>query len=406
MVGHYAADMADRAAGNRHTVVAAWRRGTPSGQRQVALLVLTAIAASFVVSLVAPEWMPPTVFFVWLLIAMMLLRFGPLVWVAAADAAAGVAALAVHGPVSGARITAMVAFVVAVLLVLAVASRQRSGLPAVLSESFLVDLRDRLREQGRIPALPEGWEPQSAMLASHGVAYAGDFLVADLAEDQRRLELILVDVCGKGNSAGPASLQFAGALGGLIGTMPPEELLRAANRFLVRRGDDEAFATAVHLLVDLDGGGYQITSAGHPPALRWDAAAREWVVDNARGTALGVTRTPDLTVSKGHLLPGEALMFYTDGVVEERGSDIDTGIAWLQRVAGEAIRDGFPGAARRIIGEVASGEDDRAVLILGRGTAVSAPVDPAAPADPAARVDPAEPVDPLTRRAPVAEEPQ
>ena len=32
-----------------------------------------------------------------------------------------------------------------------------------------------------MPALPEGWESQSAMIASHGVRYAGDFLVADLS---------------------------------------------------------------------------------------------------------------------------------------------------------------------------------------------------------------------------------
>ena len=108
------------------------------------------------------------------------------------------------------------------------------------------------------------------MIASGGVSYAGDFLVADLRRDRQQLELILVDVCGKGTGAGPAALQFAGALGGLIGALPPRELFRAANDFLLRQGDDESFATAVHLLVDLAEGRYQITSGGHPPALRWD----------------------------------------------------------------------------------------------------------------------------------------
>ena len=93
----------------------------------------------------------------------------------------------------------MVAFVLAVALVLVVASRQRSGLPSMLSEAFLVDLRDRLQAQGRIPALPEGWESQSAMIASNGVAYAGDFLVAD-REGPKRLEVILVDVSVRGRA--------------------------------------------------------------------------------------------------------------------------------------------------------------------------------------------------------------
>ena len=144
---------------------------------------------------------------------------------------------------------------------------------------------------------------------------------------------------------GPAALQFAGALGGLIGAMPPVELFRAANAFLLRQGDDEAFATAVHLLVDLESGCYQITSAGHPPALRLDLPTGEWVIDNARGTALGVLAEPELHTSEGRLFPGEALLFYTDGVVEARNSHIDVGIAWLQRAALEAVGFGFGGAA-------------------------------------------------------------
>ena len=206
------------------------------------------------------------------------------------------------------------------------------------------------------------------MVASHGVRYAGDFLVADLTDDRRQLEVILVDVCGKGTSAGPAALQFAGALGGLLGALPPIELFRAANDFLLRQPEDEQFATAVHLVVDLVEGTYEITSAGHPPALRYDLPTREWVIDNARGTALGVLKEPELHRTEGRLFHGEALMFYTDGVVESRTSHLDVGIAWLQRTAREAVSGGFSGAANRVIGQVDAGDDDRAVLILSRDT--------------------------------------
>src|SRR6476620_6182835 len=277
--------MGNRATGYLHERVAAWRSGTSKSQVQVALIMLALIAASFVVSVIQPAWMPLAVYFVWLLLAMMLLRFRPLVLVVTVNAVAGVIAVAVSGPVTGARATALALFVLAALLVLVVAGRQRSGLPPTLSEAFLSDLRDRLQSQGKIPPLPDGWDSQSAMIASHGVTYAGDFLVADLSEDRKQLEVILVDVCGKGTGAGPAALQFAGALGGLIGALPPRELFRAANGFLIRQRDDEAFATAVHLLVDLEEGGYQITSGGHPPALRWDLPSHEWVIAKARGSA-------------------------------------------------------------------------------------------------------------------------
>ncbi len=130
--------------------------------------------------------------------------------------------------------------------------------------------------------------------------------------------MVLVDVCGKGVAAGTQSLQFAGALGGLIGALPPLGLFAAGNDFLIRQNWDEGFATAVHVLVDLTTGDYSIINAGHPPALRWDSASSVWEIDGARGTALGIMKRPDFHQTTGRLEVGDALMFYTDGVVESR----------------------------------------------------------------------------------------
>jgi hypothetical protein len=351
--------------------VNAWRSGSVRAQWTVAAVISVLIAASFVVSLVNRGWMPLPAYFLWLLLARILLSFRPLLVVAILDGVAGSLSIALQENMSAIYVVSIVEFLAAVVIVVYIAHRAHSDLPSTLSEQLLGELRGRLQAQGRIPELPDGWQAQSAMLAANGVNYAGDFLVADLSEDRRSLELILVDVCGKGTAAGPAALQFAGALGGLIGALPPPQLFHAANDFLLRQHDDEAFATAVHLQLDLVEGTYQITSAGHPPALRWDAPSGEWVIDNARGTALGVLPDPELHSSQGKLLGGEALLFYTDGVVEARNSPIDAGIAWLQRTAQEAIGSGFGGAADRIIAQVDSGDDDRAVLILSRaaGTA-------------------------------------
>ena len=56
---------------------------------------------------------------------------------------------------------------------------------------------------------------------------------------------------GKGVAAGTRALLLSGALGGLLGSEDPEDLLPAANSYLDRQEWDEGFATAVHLVADL-----------------------------------------------------------------------------------------------------------------------------------------------------------
>lgn len=345
-----------------------WRTASTRSQIYVLSLLLGGVGVSFGVSLWEYYYMPLTAYFVWLLLGMMLLRFIPLVFLSGCAATAGVVAMVVDvDPISRGRVAALITMAIVVGLILFQSSRQRSGLPGPLSEALLTDLRDRLQSRGSVPDLPGDWSSSSAMLSAHGVRYAGDFLVAALDDDETTLEMVLVDVCGKGVTAGAAALQFAGALGGLIGSTEQPRLFAAANRFLLRQESDEAFATAVHVKVNLITGDFAITSAGHPPAMRWSGEQEEWVLDNARGTALGILGNPHLEASVGSLAPGEALMFYTDGVIESRDTDLDEGIAWLRDTARAAVRTGFGGAARSIIKQIAVGDDDRAVLILSRG---------------------------------------
>lgn len=241
-------------------------------------------------------------------------------------------------------------------------------------EDVLQRLRDRLQEQSRMPPLPAGWRWESAMMPAHGVDYGGDFFVsAELVTGPYGhtgaaaigLQMVLVDVCGHGTAALPDALQLAGALRGIIRTVAPDGVMAAVNDYLLDLDSDEAIATAAHVVLDYVTGRYRISSAGHPPVLRWEAATGACRIDSARGTTLGVVPEPELEVSEGVLASGDALAFYTDGVVESREQDLDTGIAWLCGRLGSEIADGA-GAAARIIAQVPRGDDDRALLILGR----------------------------------------
>ena len=349
--------------------VAGWRSGTRRSQQLVLAALVLGVLASTAVSLVDYDLFPIAGFFLWLVLGLLLLRFRELVSLTVLVTVAGAVTRLGQGDAAGGRVSGTVLLVAAGLLVLYASGRQRSGLPGPLSAALLADLRDRLEAQGRVPLLPEPWTCETAMIAAHGVGYAGDFMVADLDAESGRLDLVLVDVVGKGVKAAPSALLLAGALGGMVGALRGAALFEAVNAFMLRQDEryaEETFATAVHVSVDLTDGAYTILSAGHPPALRWEPAGQEWVVDNARGTALGVLPHAELEASTGVLGPGQALLFCTDGVVESRDHDLDEGVRWLQDTARDALVRGRAGVARRVVRQVPRGDDDRAVLVLSR----------------------------------------
>jgi len=285
--------------------------------------------------------------------------------------ATAVLADAVVGDLSGADVPSLVGILVAALAALQMALRRRQlGLPAARSEAMLVELRDRLQAQGEIPDLPPGWNVEFAMRSAGGAAFAGDFVTSSLVDHNGapRLELSLVDVSGKGLSAGTRALLLSGALGGLIGAVQPERFLVEANRYLLRQEWPEGFATAVHVTLDLGTGQYALESAGHPPAVHFEAGSGRWRVSQVSGPLLGVMESVEYSRGRGVLGPGDALLLYTDGVVEVPGRDIDLGLDRLLGAAERLVpRGGFGQGAERLVDEVARDAfDDRALLLIWR----------------------------------------
>jgi hypothetical protein len=347
----------------------AWRRGTREGQRAALIVLSLGSVLILGLSVLTPVTMPVAVFALPIVLGSLALRLRPLVALVVVVACCVIASLALASRQTWWAYQQAVNVAVVVLVacvVLVVARFNRTGLPGHLGQAMLMELSERLRVQGDVPSLPAGWVADSALRSAGGAKFAGDFLIANLNEAGDVLELALVDVSGKGVAAGTKSLQFAGALGGLIGTMPPRELFEAANDFLLRQQWDFSFATAVDLKVNLRNGEFLITCAGHPPALRWNRVWSTWDLDKARGMALGVERDAQFGQSKGVLEPGEALMLYTDGVVETRDRDVDDGIDVLRESAAKAVRGGFDGIARRIVSDIREDDDDRAVVVVHR----------------------------------------
>jgi hypothetical protein len=246
--------------------------------------------------------------------------------------------------------------------------RQRLGLTIGRGEQMLLELRDRLRLQGALPALPPPWRAEVEQQSAGGASFGGDFLVATFTNDGRSVELALVDVSGKGVDAGTRALMLSGALGGLLGAVPPQRFLAAANDYLLRQKWGEGFATALHLELDLVTGKYRLTNAGHPPAVHYVSGTGRWQVVEPEGTALGLLEDAQFGSIDGELRQYDALLLYTDGLVEVPGRDLDVGIDKLLGAAERLIPRGFDGGALRLLQEAApNAKDDRALVLLWRG---------------------------------------
>lgn len=244
-------------------------------------------------------------------------------------------------------------------------SREETGLGVFGGETVLLDLRERLEQQGRLPALPPGWSADSVVRSAGEAAFAGDFVVSCRTED--RVEVALVDVSGKGVEAGTRSLLLSGALGGLLGPGCPATFLGRANDYLVRQDWEDGFATAVHVSVDLRTGAYAVASAGHLPLAQFDAGTGRWSLVEAPGVALGVLPGTTYDAVSGQLDRGDALLLYTDGLVEVPGRDLSYGIDKLLGMAERTVADGFRGGADALVRLVdASSGDDRGLVMLWR----------------------------------------
>jgi hypothetical protein len=307
----------------------------------VTILVLPLVAGSL---LLDPRSLPWFVVFVLAVVALLVPREDPL------------------GPRTVIAIATL--FVLGFFILVTSFRRSRLGVAGATGESMLVDLRDRIQSQGTLPALPPGWYAETALRSAGGTPFAGDFVVASLTG--RRLDLAVVDVSGKGAQAGTRSLLLSGAFGGLIGGLAPAEFLPAANEYVLRQEWEEGFATAVHLSLDLTSGDFELRSAGHPPAVQLMAGSGKWIVHETDGPLLGFFDKPEFVCARGTLRHGDAVLLFTDGLVETPGRDIFLGIDKLLGQGERMLRETFDNGARRLIEKLGSTNDDRALLLIHR----------------------------------------
>jgi stage II sporulation SpoE-like protein len=341
------------------------RRQLITRNRRLALgLAVVTVVISVAAVEVSEQWFSPG------LLILPVLAGGLLLWPRALRILFGIIAAGLaYDVIEGRAGPGLAATIVVTALIADILARTREklGMQGLRGEVMLIELRDRIRAQGTMPELPAGWGSVSVLKPAGGSSFGGDFLVS--ACDGKKLEVALVDVAGKGVDAGTRALLLSGAFGGLLGSVADGEFLPSCNAYLRRGGAREGFVTAIHLSLDLATGDYVVSSAGHPPAAQFDSASGTWRLTEARGIVLGVVADLRLAPERGTLRPGDALMLYTDGLVEAPGQDIDYGTDRLLGEAERLVTSGFRAGAADLVRVVAAGtggSDDCALALIWR----------------------------------------
>jgi serine phosphatase RsbU (regulator of sigma subunit) len=221
-------------------------------------------------------------------------------------------------------------------------------------------------QRGLLPELPvvPGLEVGARYLPSGPAGRVGGDWYDLISMPDGRVVAAVGDVAGHGLHAASLMGQLATALRAYALQDPsPESVLGGLNRLLCHFAREE-IATLVYALLDPSDGTMTVAYAGHPPALLIRADGTAELVEGGRGTLLGIS--PGIVESISvPWAPGDALVLYTDGLVERRRESMADSLARLVSSAA-SMPAGEPAAlAEHLVDDLApDGERDDDVAVL------------------------------------------
>ena len=232
------------------------------------------------------------------------------------------------------------------------------------------------------PVFPEGCDPAASAVRFHHHYRASGMVSGDFCSIHRLSEtqsgILLCDVMGHGVRA---------ALGTALIYAMVEELMHQENdpgRFLARmnelllpilRQEDTFFyASACYAIFDAATGKFRMANAGHPSPMLFHTSGKkvDWLTTDAsmRGPALAIAEDIAYPTVETQLLPGDAVIMYTDGLYEIEGpSGEEFGeerlLAAAHRHMGLPLSDLFPALIDESTRFSAEGVFDDDVCLVG-----------------------------------------
>lgn len=198
-----------------------------------------------------------------------------------------------------------------------------------------------------------------------------------------QLALVLGDVSGHGLASG---LLLSGVRSCLYlleqDLSSPISVFEKLNHMVRRTTERRTYMTLLCAVLDSEARTLTVTSAGHPPVLRYDSQGRCFDEIGQGAPPLGTFLQADYTEERLPVSAGDLLVFYTDGLVEARNAQgQDYGDARLRRAVARAadsrtareVRDSILGDLSNFKGDEEQADDITVVVVRLRWPAGPAP---------------------------------
>ncbi|WP_433174304.1 SpoIIE family protein phosphatase [Actinoallomurus sp. CA-150999] len=186
----------------------------------------------------------------------------------------------------------------------------------------------------RLPQLPAMRLAARYHPATRHVQVGGDWYDAFPLQDGR-VAIAIGDVMGKGVKAAAGMGRVRNALRALALNDPrPAAVITGLDRLFAATEGWEQITTLAYAVIDPATGEGMISNAGHLPPLRIFPDAPPRVSDAEAGTPLGWPSEREETIFS--VPPGNTVVFYSDGLVENRRRGLDAGLDEIVSIAAAA----------------------------------------------------------------------
>jgi serine phosphatase RsbU (regulator of sigma subunit) len=210
------------------------------------------------------------------------------------------------------------------------------------------------------------------------VGLGGDFYDV-IASEEGRVFVVIGDITGHGSRAVAAMSELKSAMQHLLRSGASIDLVCAQADVLL--AERHMLATVQICEFDLELEVVRYVNAGHPYPILRRASGETVSLQAGHRRLLGLSGEVHTVVASSPFSEGDALLLYTDGLIERRDQPIDVAIAGLVRLVADSKVDSMPAFVAhlqaRLLDAAERTDDDVAIVAIrnsgSRGQSTAAP---------------------------------